>query len=79
MSANLCVGTHLREFVQQGFEVAVVADATSATQHPEMGDGYAAAPTNFRCIAGAVLTTEQTVKEMAGQRRLTCTHLGKAS
>jgi len=31
-----------------------------------MGDGYAAALTNFRYIAGAVLTTEETVKEMAG-------------
>jgi len=66
MSANLCVESHLRELLEQGFEVAVVADATAAAQHPEMGDGYAAALTNFRYIAGAVLTTEETVKEMAG-------------
>jgi nicotinamidase-related amidase len=65
-SANLCVESHLRELLEQGFQVAVVADATAAAQHPEMGDGYAAALTNFRYIAGAVLTTEETVKEMAG-------------
>jgi nicotinamidase-related amidase len=65
MSANLCVESHLRELLEQGFEVAVVADATAAAQHPEMGDGYAAALTNFRYIAGAVLTTEETVAALA--------------
>ncbi len=64
MSANLCIESHLRELLEQGFEVAVVADATAAAQHPELGDGYAAALTNFRYIAGAVLTTEQTVKAL---------------
>jgi nicotinamidase-related amidase len=66
MSANLCVESHLRELLEQGCEVAVVADATAAAQHPELGDGYAASLINFRYIAGAVLTTEETVKEMAG-------------
>jgi nicotinamidase-related amidase len=65
MSANLCVESHLRELLEQGFEVAVVADATAAAQHPEMGDGFAAALTNFRYIAGAVLTTEETVTALA--------------
>jgi hypothetical protein len=60
MSANLCVESHLRELLEQGFEVAVVADATAAARHPEMGEGYAVALTNFRDIAGAVLTTEET-------------------
>ncbi len=62
MSANLCIESHLRELLEQGFDVAVVSDATAAAQHPELGDGYAAAMTNFRYIAGAVLTTEETVK-----------------
>ncbi len=66
MSANLCIESHLRELLEQGFEVAVVADATAAAQHPELGDGYAAALTNFRYIAGAVLTTEETVNALAG-------------
>jgi len=65
MSANLCIESHLRELLEQGFEVAVVADATAAAQHPEMGDGYAAAMTNFKYIAGAVLTTEEAVQQLA--------------
>lgn len=68
MSANLCIESHLRELLEQGFEVAVVADATAAAQHPELGDGYAAALTNFRYIAGAVLTTAETVKAMGGDQ-----------
>ena len=39
MSANLCTEAHLRELLEQGFEVAVVADATAAAIHPELGDG----------------------------------------
>jgi len=39
MSANLCVESHLRELLEQGFEVAVVKDATAAAKLPE-GDGY---------------------------------------
>lgn len=65
MSANLCVESHLRELLEQGFEVAVVADATAAAQHPELGDGYAAAMTNFRYLAGAVLTTEEALAALA--------------
>lgn len=65
MSANLCIESHLRELLEQGFEVAVVADATAAAQHPEMGDGYAAAMTNFKYIAGAVLTTDEAVQQLA--------------
>jgi len=68
MSANLCIESHLRELLEQGFEVAVVADATAAAKHPELGDGYAAALTNFRYIAGAVLTTEQAVKALGADR-----------
>jgi nicotinamidase-related amidase len=66
MSANLCIESHLRELLEQGFEVAVVKDATAAAQHPELGDGYAAALTNFAYIANAVLTTDEAVEAMAG-------------
>ena len=47
MLANLCVESHLRELIEQGFEVAVVKDATAAPRHPELGDGYQAAVVNF--------------------------------
>ncbi len=69
MSANLCVEAHLRELLEQGFEVAVVKDATAAAEVEE-GDGYAAALVNFRFIANDVLTTEEAVTAMsaAGSR-----------
>ena len=60
MSANLCVEAHLREQTEQGFEVAVVKDATAGAQLPG-GDFYEAAILNFRMIASAVLTTDQAV------------------
>ena len=63
MSANLCVESHMRELLEQGFEVAVVKDATAAAQTPEI-DGYAAALTNFRFIANATWTTEQATAAM---------------
>ena len=58
MSANLCVEAHLRELLEQGFEVAVVSDATAAAQTPDL-DGYAAALTNFRFLANTVWTTAE--------------------
>ncbi|MCZ6765379.1 MAG: isochorismatase family protein, partial [bacterium] len=58
MSANLCVESHLRELLEQGFAVAVVADATAAAQVAE-GDGYLAATINFRFIANTVWTTDE--------------------
>ena len=43
MLANMCVESHLRELLEQGFEVAVAKDATAAPKHPEWGYGYEAA------------------------------------
>ncbi len=66
MSANLCVESHLRELLEQGFEVAVVKDATAAAILPE-GDGYLAALTNFRFMANGVWTTNQALARLAGK------------
>jgi nicotinamidase-related amidase len=66
MSANLCVEAHLRELLEQGFEVTVVKDATAGAKHPELGDGYQAALINYGYIANAVLTTDEAVKAMEG-------------
>lgn len=60
MAANLCVEGHLRELVEQGFEVVVVRDATAAPRAPE-GDGYLAALINFRFIAHALWTAKETI------------------
>lgn len=65
MAANLCVESHLRELVEQGFEVAVVRDATAGPLVPE-GDGYLAALVNFRFIANALWSTEDTLRRLAG-------------
>ena len=60
--ANRCVESHLRELIEQGFEVVVVKDATAAPRHPEIGDGYKAALVNYGFIANAVLTTDDAIK-----------------
>ncbi len=64
MSANLCVEAHLRELLEQGFDVTVVKDATAAARHPQLGDGYPAAVTNFGFIANGVVTTDEAVQAM---------------
>ena len=64
MSANLCTESHMRELIEQGFEVAVVRDATAAAKLPE-GDGYLAALTNFRYIANALWTTSDVEEKLA--------------
>jgi nicotinamidase-related amidase len=63
MAANLCIESHLRELVEQGFEVLVVRDATAGPRVPE-GDGYLAALVNFRFIAHALWSTAQTVEAL---------------
>jgi len=64
MLANMCVESHLRELIEQGFEVAVAKDATAAPKHPEWGSGYTAALINYAYLAHAVWTTDETVKAM---------------
>lgn len=66
MSANLCVEAHLRELLEQGFDVTVVTDATAAAKTPDLGDGYTAAVTNFKFLANAVVSTEEVIAAMAG-------------
>ena len=63
MSANLCVESHLRELLEQGFEIAVVTDGTAAAIVPE-GDGYKAALVNFRFIANDLWTTKEATQKM---------------
>jgi len=67
MSANLCTESHMRELMEQGFEVAVVSDATAAAIVEE-GNGYEAALVNFRFIANTVWTTQQAVQKINGNQ-----------
>jgi nicotinamidase-related amidase len=67
MSANLCTESHMRELMEQGFEVAVVSDATAAAVVEE-GNGYEAALVNFRFIANTVWTTSEAVQKINGSK-----------
>lgn len=64
MSANLCTESHMRELLEQGFEVVVVTDATAAAKLPGF-DGYEAAYVNFRLIASDVWSTADAVKALS--------------
>lgn len=61
--ANLCLESHMRDLIESGFEVAMVRDAVAAGQNEE-GDGYQAAMVNYRFMANAVWTTQETVEHM---------------
>lgn len=63
MSANLCTESHLRELLEQGFEVAVVTDATAAAEVEE-GSSYEAALVNFRYLANATWTTSEAIERI---------------
>jgi nicotinamidase-related amidase len=65
MLANMCVESHLRDLIEQGFEVAVATDATAGPRHPVWGDGYKAAMVNFQFLAHAVLSTERVVQALS--------------
>lgn len=74
MSANLCTESHMRELVEQGFEVVVVTDATAAAILPGY-DGYEAAFINYRFIASDVWSTDETLqivrKVMENSKKIT--------
>ncbi len=64
MSANLCVESHMRELIENGFEVTVIKDATAGGKTDELGDGYASAITNFNFIANEVVTTDEVLESI---------------
>ncbi|WP_413456972.1 cysteine hydrolase [Herbaspirillum huttiense] len=66
MASNLCVESHLREFLERGFEIVVVRDAVAGPKLPD-GDGYHSALINFRYIANAVMTTDEVLKHIEKQ------------
>lgn len=64
MSANLCVESHLRELLEQGFEVGVAWDATAAARTPDL-DGMAAAKTNYRMLANETFDSAEAVRRIS--------------
>ncbi len=63
MSANLCVESHMRDLIEEGFEVAVVSDATAAAKLPGY-DGFEAAFVNYRMIASDVWSTSEAIDKI---------------
>jgi nicotinamidase-related amidase len=61
--ANICLESHMRDIIEAGIEVAMVRDAVAAGVNEE-GDGYEAAMINWRFMANAVWTTEETIQRM---------------
>ncbi len=57
MVANLCVDSHMRALMENGFKVYVVKDAVAAPG----ADAYKAALVNYGMIANGVLTTKDAV------------------
>ena len=57
MSANLCVESHMRELVEQGFDVSVIHDAT-ADANIEGMDADMAAKINYNYIASSVFKAD---------------------
>jgi nicotinamidase-related amidase len=72
-AGNLCPESHLRDFLENGFEVAMVSDATAGVVIDE-GDGYRAGLVNFRFLANAVWTTQQAVTRMGDASALDRSH-----
>jgi nicotinamidase-related amidase len=68
-AGNICVEAHLRDFLEQGFEVAMVRDATAGAKNEE-GDGYRAALVNFKALAHALWTAEETVHHIAAATQI---------
>ena len=65
MSANMCVESHARDAIENGFELIIIADATAAA-----GDAaYEAAMTNFEFLAHEVVTTDQIIKRLKKAKR----------
>jgi nicotinamidase-related amidase len=64
MSANMCVESHARDAIENGFDVVIIADATAAA-----GDAaYEAALTNYEFLAHEVVTTKQIIERLKAAR-----------
>ncbi len=58
MSTNLCLESHTRHLLEEGFEVGVIADASGSAKLPGL-DTFQAALMNLRLITSHVFTTEE--------------------
>lgn len=63
MSGNLCVEAHLRGLLEEGFETAVVSDATASAILPGL-NGYEASLVNFTMLSSKVFKTNEFIAEV---------------
>lgn len=61
MVANLCVDSHMRALMENGFKVYVVKDAVAAPG----ADAYKAALVNYGMIANGVWSTDEAIKALS--------------
>jgi nicotinamidase-related amidase len=60
MSANMCVESHARDAIENGFDVIILADATAAA-----GDAaYESALINYEFLAHEVMNTNQVIERL---------------
>lgn len=60
MNSNICIESHMRDLVEQGFEVYIAKDATGA---PGV-DAYKAAEINFDMLSSGSLKTEDVINKL---------------
>lgn len=58
--SNICVESHMRDIVENGFKTAVVYDATAAISEQD----FYAAVTNFRAFSSATWSTKEAVSQL---------------
>ncbi len=58
----------MRDLIEAGFEVTMVRDAIAAGRNDE-GDAYQAAMVNYRFMAHAVWTIDETIERMKAAAR----------
>ncbi|MCC3371899.1 isochorismatase family cysteine hydrolase [Cohnella sp. REN36] len=58
--SNICVESHMRDLIENGFETAVVYDATAATSERD----FQAAVTNYKAFASATWTTREAISHL---------------
>ncbi|GJL75233.1 cysteine hydrolase family protein [Nitrosomonas sp.] len=60
MVANMCVESHARDAIENGFDLIIVADATAAAG----ADALKAAHINYEFLAHEVVTTDEIIKRL---------------
>jgi hypothetical protein len=66
MAANLCVESHLRHLLENGFEVVVVVCERRPAPRVAANDAYLAALTNYSFLVDAVWMTGEAVSHIRG-------------